>query len=157
MKFNKKGALSETDKILFWLVFVLPACGLIVSLIFIAMPRLLDAQATIDPSIQQDIYISSVINSPNCLAYEDVNIGRAYTSYIDLDKATDSRLNDCLQLERRNLGFFLTIYANGNFVRELETKNVLSRVGARSIQIYKPAIIVDDDEKFNGVLKFTFY
>lgn len=157
MKINKKGAISETDKILFWVVFVLPACGLIVSLIFIAMPRLIDAQTTIDPSIQQDIYISSVINSPNCLAYEDPSIGRVYTGYIDLSKATENRLDDCLQLERRDLGFFLTIYNEGNFVKEVETTNVLRRVGARSVTVYKPVILVDEDKKSNGVLKFTFY
>ncbi len=157
MRFNKKGAISETDKILFWVIFVLPACGLIVSLIFIAMPRLLDAQTKIDPLLQQDIYMSSVINSPNCLAYEDTSIGRVYTGHIDISKATKNRLDDCLRLERRDLGFFLSIYSQGNFIKEIETKNVLSRVGARAVKINKPVTIVDGTEKYNGVLKFTFY
>ena len=157
-KFNKKGAISETDKILFWVIFVIPAIGLMVSLIFIAMPKLIDAQTSISPSLQQNIYTSTVIGSPLCFAYEEPITNRVYNGYIDINKVTEERLNNCLQLEQRTeLGFFVTLEKEGQFIKEIETKNVLRRISATSVEQHRPIILVDGNKKYNGVITFTFY
>jgi hypothetical protein len=155
---NKKGATSESDKILFWLIFVIPSIILILVLILIAVPRLIEAQTNISPGLQQNIYMSTVIGSPLCFAYEEPITNRVYNNHIDLEKVTSEKLHDCLHLERRSeLGFFMTVYKEGQFIKEIETKNVLRRVGSKSIEINRPVILIDENKKYNGVLKFTFY
>lgn len=158
MKFNKKAEISETDKSLFILLFVLPICGLLITLIFIVMPKIVDAQTTISPDLQQRIYMSTTIGSPLCFAYEDETINRVYNGYVDLNKITEQRLHDCVDIEKRTeMGFFVSVTKNGAFIKEIHTKNVLSRVSARSTKIDKPVIIIDGDEKYNGFLTYTFY
>ena len=155
---NKKGALSETDKILFWVLFVIPACGLIVSLIFIAMPKLIDAQTSMSQELKQQIYISTITGSPLCFAHEDKTINRVYNGHIDLEKVTEQNLQNCLKIERiTELGFFVSVHKDGALIKEIETANVLRRIGARSIIIEQPVIIIEENQKHNGFLRFTFY
>ena len=155
---NKKGALSDADKLLFWVIFVIPACGLMIMLVFIAMPQLIEAQTTVSPSLQRHIAISTVLGSPLCFAYEEQITNRVYNGYVDLEKFTQKNLNDCMRLETRtDQGFFVAAYSEGEFLKEIETRNVLNRVSARSIEITRPVIIVDGDTKSNGYLRFIFY
>ena len=158
MKFNKKAEISDADKSLFWIIFALPVLGILITIIFIAMPKIVDAQTTISPELQQRIYMSTTIGSPLCFAYEDETINRIYQGYVDIDKITTQRLHDCLNIQRRTeIGFFVKLTIDGNFVKEIQTRNVLSRIGARSTQIDKPVIVIDGDKKHNGVLTYIFY
>ena len=122
------------------------------------MPRLIEAQTTITPSLEQSIYMSTVIGSPLCFAYEEPITNRVYNGHIDPEKITTQNLQDCLQLEQKTeLGFFVALYEEGRFIKEVETKNVLQRVGPRSIEINRPIIIRNEDQTINGLLRFTFY
>jgi len=155
---NKKGAISDTDKTLFWLIFVLPILGLVVTMIFIAMPTLIDAQTTISKSLQRNIYESVIIGSPYCLAYEEPLTNKVINGYIDISKLNKENLQNCVMLEGiKDMGFFLTIYKEGEYFKELESKNVLKRISSKYIEHERLIILVDEEKKYNGVIKFTFY
>lgn len=155
---KQKKALADTDKILFWLIFVLPTILLMMTLIVIVLPDIIDSQTQISKGLERKIYKSILTGSPLCFAYEDHMTGRTHNGIIDINKLNDQTLNDCLRLTQiTEQGFFIVVYKEGEFFRELETQNALRKVSGKSIEQYLPVIIRENDKQYNGVLKFIFY
>ena len=94
---DKKG-LSESDKQLYWTLIVLPFLVVIGAVVFYIVYSLVGVTDGIFPGLEEKIYETRLLYSPNCFAYQDEESGRVYTSTIDLDKATEEVFRGCVPL-----------------------------------------------------------
>ncbi len=158
---NKKAAVTDSDKALFLTIFVLGGIMALTYFIFFMIPSLVDAHVGISPELQQNIYMNTLINSPNCFAYQEPISRRVINGYIDYNKVTENTLQDCLDLRRRTeQGVFVEIYKgslDGDFIKEIHSLNALERMRSSKIEYIKPIILVKNNEYHNAVMRFTFY
>ncbi len=94
---NKK-ALSESDKQLYWTLIVLPFLVVIGAVVFYVVYSVIGVTGGIFPGLEEKIYETRLLYSPNCFAYQNPETGRVYTSTIDLSKTNEDVLHGCAPL-----------------------------------------------------------
>ena len=94
---NQKG-LSESDKQLYWTLIVLPFLVVIGAVVFYVVYSVIGVTGGVFPGLEEKIYETRLLYSPNCFAYQDPETSRVYTSTIDLSKANQEVFSECVPL-----------------------------------------------------------
>lgn len=95
----RKG-LTESNKMLYWIVIVLPFIIVLTGIVILAVFNVREAVGGVLPGTEEMIIETRLLYSPNCLAYKDTTTGRVYTGVIDLDKFSVETLTNCVHYEK---------------------------------------------------------
>jgi len=80
---------------------------------------------TIPANVKTTVLINRFLNSPDCLAYEDEETGRAYPGVIDIKKFNDDNISKCYSTNETSLYSFRFELENSsnNFKKTISTLN----------------------------------
>ncbi len=146
---NKKAQQEIAVKSLFFplIIFVII---IVIMAFFWMIANYTGKLAEIPPELKAELISLRFTNTPECFAYENVEVGRVYPGIIDLDKFNQEQLNNCYLTESER-GY--TDYNFGITLKEqninLLTNNYFNTV---SFTIYKDVIVRDGNHLFKDQL-----
>ena len=107
---------------------------------------------TIPANVKTTVLINRFLNSPDCLAYEDEETGRAYPGIIDIKKFDDNQIKKCYSTsEDKSYSFrFELESSNPDFKKKVcSTPNFGAR---RFNKISQYVLIYDGENIYPGIL-----
>ena len=143
----KKG-MADTNKQLYWTIFLVPLVSLFAFLILYVVPESIDIKSSVSDRVQDILLQDKILSSKECLGYEEN--GNVKTGFIDKKKFNQQTINTCLRHYeiKRGVAFILIIQGE-------EKEEILYEFNPdrRIVTYKKPIILVDNDKKQNGMLE----
>ena len=119
---NKKGLIGEADKLLYWLLIVVPTIALVVVIVIAWSTGLKNVY--FPQNLEPLVYESRLLYSPNCFAYKDPVTGRVFTGTVDPGKFNAQTLHECVPLKgAMNHAFLVELSIGDDVSIPLETEN----------------------------------
>ncbi len=142
--------MADTNKQLYWTLFLIPIIGIYAFLLTYAVPEISAIKTQQNDRLQDNLMQDVLLNSPDCLAYtKNTDIK---TGYIDLNKYKETRIHECLENLDTKREFTLTLKFKD---QELELLSKDFNLGRITAKYMRPVIVVDETEQHNAVLEIT--
>ncbi len=106
MFFSKKASGYILGKKPIYFIITLICLTISFILFSYAISREVSSTTVIPDNLEMTILTNRFLNSPDCLAYQDKETGRAYPGIIDLEKFNDEALEKCYSTEDSTLKAF---------------------------------------------------
>ena len=148
---NKKAQIAG-KKVLFYIIFAVVAATTAMILISITITDASEINR-VPPGLEEYIIINRFLYSPDCFAYKDETIGRAYP-LIEWSNFTNNNLRYCYNLNSTIVkGFELTLTIK-NEKKEKEEKTILTAnwEGILRKKTVKRVLVLKDGKLYNGEL-----
>ncbi len=97
---TKKGQIEPTDfgkKLPYYIIMTI-MLTLMAGMFACSASKLNYQQAEAPDSLQDLMIVMRIINTESCFAYKDVELGRVYSSVIDITKLNQAQMDGCIQL-----------------------------------------------------------
>jgi len=95
-------SLSFSDKGFFWAIVLMLVMAIFMGVIMWLVFQAKGTTEGVFEGLEDKMYESRMIYSPNCIAYKDELTGRTYSGTIDLHKFTDQNMERCIPLSDVN-------------------------------------------------------
>jgi len=123
-------------------VFITIMLAIMISLVVFFTGRLNYMQAEAPEALEDLMIISRFINNPNCLAYEDEEIQRIYPGVIDLKKATQEQMTNCITMADAEPCFKIILSDKKGIVKEVTTNNAQKCRIALKVDVFKKRLVL---------------
>ncbi len=161
---TKKGQVEPTDfgkKVPYYIIMTI-MLTLMATMFACSASKLNYRQAEAPDSLQDLMIVMRIINTDGCLAYKDEEIGRVYSSVIDITKLNQAQMNGCIQLRDREDCYEIKVSdTKGKKVGALFSNNIrmCQGKGVETTAFRKNLVLLrkDDGSTTSGYLQVIKY
>ncbi|MFP4567913.1 MAG: hypothetical protein ACLFN8_03130 [Candidatus Woesearchaeota archaeon] len=145
-----KKAMADTNKQLYWTIFLIPIIAIFGFLIFYSVPEIILIKTQLNNRLEDNALQDMLLSNPTCFAYDYDDIK---TGHIDLKKFQTQTLHDCLEDYDQKRPFSISLHYDGQEQKEITSRDF--QITRRTITYDRPVIIINNTRKNNGMLKIN--